>query len=244
MNHRALSTIVMGAAALFGAAGGCGETAGAGGSGGAAPSGDESGAQTGASGPQATGTGVSTASGPGNGSSSSGPPPNCAASTDCQACGEIDGCGWCGATSSCVAGNALGPTDGACDGGWAPTGDLFKCFAAECASHTDCESCDSETGCGFCLSSGKCIAGSTDGPADGWVCADLDTFYYSVCPSQCASKDSCVECGHTDANGPSDDGCGWCGASSTCMPGNAAGPILGNTCAGNWSINGTLDECL
>lgn len=44
------------------------------------------------------------------------PPTNCFDLADCTSCLEMDGCGWCSSTESCVFGDYFGPSsDGVCD---------------------------------------------------------------------------------------------------------------------------------
>ena len=155
------------------------------------------------------------------------PPPDCAAYDDCEACGAEDGCGWCGATGTCTAGDGEGPDAGSCSGGWVIEGDFFSCPAANCFGRTTCGECqDAFTGCGWCASTGTCMAGAPDMPAAPAECPG-DQWYFDICPADCADEMTCVSC---EVN----VGCGWCGASGGCVAGTDAGPLEG-ACAGGWT---------
>lgn len=176
-----------------------------------------------------------TGSSDGNVSASSdgGEPPDCAPITDCEACGAMDGCGWCGATGTCSAGGEAGPSEGACSGGWVIEGDFFSCPAANCFARTTCGECqDAFTGCGWCASTGSCMAGAPDMPAAPAACAE-GQWYFDICPEECASEMTCVSCTGTV-------GCGWCAGSSSCTAGTATGPLQG-ACASGWSVD--VDPC-
>lgn len=171
--------------------------------------------------------------GPASGSSESGEPPDCAALVDCEACGARDGCGWCGATGTCSAGGEAGPSEGACSGGWVIEGDFFSCPAANCFARTTCGECqDAFTGCGWCASTGSCMAGAPDMPAAPAACAE-GQWYFDICPEDCESEMTCVSCTGTV-------GCGWCAGSSSCTAGTEAGPLQG-ACASGWSVD--VDPC-
>jgi hypothetical protein len=147
--------------------------------------------------------------------------------SDCEACGAVDGCGWCGASGTCSAGDGDGPGAGACSGGWVVEGDFFSCPAANCFAQTNCADCqDAYIGCGWCASSGTCMAGAPDVPAPPAECADQQ-WHFDICPEDCADEMTCVSCTGTN-------GCGWCGASGACAAGTDVGPLVG-ACAGEWS---------
>ncbi|MEJ7734429.1 MAG: hypothetical protein WKG00_35180 [Polyangiaceae bacterium] len=188
------------------------------------------------------GTAAASTGGAAGSSSSGGLPDNCGSFTTCETCGDVSGCGWCGARGTCLPGTAEGPGTGTCGDGWLTEGDLFSCGGASCAAHTDCESCAAQLGCGFCASSGKCIAGSTEGPAPQWGSCDIDSYHYSACPSDCAGELTCISCVKMDINGPSDNGCGWCGAINSCVPGTVNGPTDAAACGGGW--NWDVQACL
>jgi hypothetical protein len=45
--------------------------------------------------------------------------------------------------------------------------DCGTCTADPCAAHTDCGSCVDDDRCGFCASTGRCMAGTLTGPSGG-----------------------------------------------------------------------------
>ena len=174
-----------------------------------------------------------TSSDEASGSSGDPIPADCAPITDCEACGALAGCGWCGATGTCSAGDGEGPSAGSCTGGWVIEGDFFSCPAADCFARTSCGECqDAFTGCGWCASSGTCMAGAPDMPAAPAVCADQQ-WYFDICPEDCADEMTCVSCTGTV-------GCGWCPGGSGCAAGTDAGPLEGS-CASGWSLE--VDSC-
>jgi hypothetical protein len=132
----------------------------------------------------------------------------------------------------CLAGTADGPDSGTCGDGWLTEGDLASCANASCAAHSDCESCRAASGCGFCGTTGKCIAGSSTGPASQWGSCDIDGYQYNACPSDCASASDCWSCTMLQINNVSDVGCGWCGVA--CLPGSPVGPTDPAACGGEW----------
>jgi hypothetical protein len=160
-------------------------------------------------------------------------PADCEPVTDCEECGALAGCGWCGTIGTCTAGNANGPSAGSCAGGWVTEGDFFSCPAANCFGRTSCTDCqDAFTGCGWCASTGTCMAGAPDMPAAPAMCADQQ-WYFDICPADCADEMTGVSCTGTV-------GCGWCAGGGGCLPGTDAGPIEG-ACGSGWSTD--TDTC-
>ena len=60
---------------------------------------------------------------------------NCGAVTSCTTCASLGPCGWCGLTNTCVAGNATGPSAGACAVGW--TMNAATCTAPDAGTPDD-----------------------------------------------------------------------------------------------------------
>lgn len=78
----------------------------------------------------------------------------CSVARDCATCTPLAGCGWCGATSSCVPVNAActAPAEGACGAGWA-------CQRTDCPDSTECRPCSTNADC----VSGQCARRTCDG---------------------------------------------------------------------------------
>ncbi len=130
---------------------------------------------------------------------------NCGAVTNCTTCASLGPCGWCGLTNTCVAGNATGPTAGACAVGW--TMNAATCTAPD---------------------AGTPDAGTPDaGPQDtGVVAADAPPAM-DAAADPCAAQTMCDTC-------TAELQCGWCGATGRCQSGTSTGPA-GSTCASNWA---------
>lgn len=115
----------------------------------------------------------------------------CSASgTNCQTCNELNGCGWCEDTQSCVdasAGTCTGPLLHACpncgahkycdpcrddgcvwceNGECRQPGELENCLITHtcntyCLLFADCETCSQADGCGWCDTIGACADADT-----------------------------------------------------------------------------------
>lgn len=81
-----------------------------------------------------------------------------------------------------------------------------------CSSFTDCVSCTSRAGCGFCLDSGRCESMDSSGSAESSCSGKSFATWRASCPGFCLGhSNSCGEC-------TSQFGCGWCtGAATACM---------------------------
>lgn len=172
------------------------------------------------------------------------PTPDCSGAGSCQRCSVRTGCGWCGSSNSCVPGGSSGPDRGTCSQ-WhygASTTCPVTCRAnpgEACSTDSDC--CRASTGLTYrcapqsgggntcvpaCITNANCGSGCCTTRADGLQYCALA----SVCtppPPPCSARTNCVDCG-------ANDGCGWCSASNTCMPGNGYGPTSGS-CGGGWT---------
>lgn len=134
-----------------------------------------------------------------------GPSDPCASATDCASCTPRAGCGWCGASSRCVAVNAscTGPLGGSCGSGWA-------CQPTDCPTSTACLPCAAD---GDCLS-GACGTRRCDGarvcipmgrPAtcttvSGLACPAVSIYHACTSDVQCGPRMRCapVYPGETD----------------------------------------------
>jgi len=79
---------------------------------------------------------------------------NCPEYSNCKACTEAKGCGWCPALNECLEGTANGSTDGSCQQngtGW----HINATECRNCSAFTDCTSCTGAYNgsvCGWCES--------------------------------------------------------------------------------------------
>ncbi len=106
-----------------------------------------------------------------------------------------------------------------------------------CLGLHSCTSCGASPKCGWCAGpagrggdqnrKGRCVAGSSQGPAmlgETNVAAELDrmgcsNWHFAFCPNvKCEDYTSCSACA-------ADSYCGWCSATSTCIEGDARGPL-------------------
>ena len=145
----------------------------------------------------------------------------CGTATTCDACAALPECGWCATSGACFRGTAAGPNTTTCadwdwGGGWA-------CYG--CENYSDCETCATAPGCGWCASTAVCLPGDAAGP-NATACADWDFGHAVVCLG-CDQHTSCTACTSTTT-------CGWCDILLTCMPGDAAGPAEYYECPKDW----------
>jgi hypothetical protein len=154
----------------------------------------------------------------------------CASNNSCLPCTSQHGCGWCASLGRCMSG---GPNAGhLCPSSWSWT--TAQCAVGyvpqvpvvdQCGGNSNCLSCASHSGCGWCPSLNRCVAGNANGSP---LCGGQ--FAYSV--AQCA--------GHTPVPNPPGDqcgglntcgscaaarGCGWCGALNRCVANAGAGAL-------------------
>ena len=172
--------------------------------------------------------------------------------TDCYSCGNytvgpLMPCGWCAATQRCLWGTPEGPTNATCPSrDWIDNADqcpgVFNCRQFDGASCYECTSYIptnipvSQSPCGWCASSRRCMGGDMNGPypadgtcpADAWVgvndeCPDAPT--PSPTPAACGSFNDCFNCTFGGSSH-----CGWCKDSHKCMRGTELGPSGGGHC--------------
>jgi len=104
---------------------------------------------------------------------------DCGAQTSCGRCTPLNGCGWCGATRSCVRINptCTGPATGTCPGNWScAPGDCAR-LAQPCATESDCDPTGSPI-------ASRCIISPGNGP--GATCAKVCRTN-ADCASQCCA---------------------------------------------------------
>jgi hypothetical protein len=197
----------------------------------------------------ASGTCTTTASNP---SMCPAPSGACAMNADCGTCAAADGCAWCEGRNACVA----WPSDfAACAAGGRVAVEPVECNDATrtCEMATDCGSCAAMDGCGWCPSATPnlhagtpsfCFGGGTAGP-DRVACPGMDWVAPgAMCPAPDAGMGSPDAGMDPDGGAPSDPcetvgtdcascnaaaGCGFCGASNTCINDSRMGE-----CSGQW----------
>ena len=89
------------------------------------------------------------------------------------------GSGWCGDTSSCRSGNAIGPSSGSCNA-WQWNHTL--CATDPCTIYSSCTSCAGGWSCGWCNDTNKCRSGNSSFPDSG-SCSN-----WAWHPSQCGKS--------------------------------------------------------
>lgn len=102
----------------------------------------------------------------------------------------------------------------------------------------DADTCLSVFGCGYCLTTQKCIAYNNPPYQEVDECVnsgqfikmsngDLGKCFYLF------SDDNCAQCVSTTTHGS----CGWCESTGICMEGNKTGPFSQNCLAKDWIYN-------
>jgi len=173
----------------------------------------------------------------------------CGSRSSCGDCAAVDGCGWCGDTGTCTAGNSDGPSAGSC-GSWSWYSDACYPDAGgsdggssdggvdagdTCNAFPICGGCTQQTNCGYCATDGMCRRGSDVGPDEGscaawkWQTSECGSDDGGVNLDPCAVLTSCGQC--TSAQ------CGWCADSARCMSGSFFGPSSGTCSPGGWTVS-------
>ncbi len=105
-----------------------------------------------------------------------------------------------------------------------------------CARFASCGGCTPNNGCGWCPGDNTCRNGSSNAPFNGaatcggWVWDPNDCSGGGTSSSGGGGACQYASCGACTPV----DGCGWCGGSNQCVPGNNTGPVSG-TCGSGWS---------
>lgn len=121
----------------------------------------------------------------------------CASAQNCATCTPLSGCGWCGATNTCVLVNATctGPSNGTCGDGWA-------CQLTDCPGSNECRPCTADRDC----VSHRCIRRSCDGLracaplgrravcgiVAGVSCPAVSAYHACTNDAQCGSRMRCL----------------------------------------------------
>lgn len=92
--------------------------------------------------------------------------------------------------------------------------------APACGVPAHCHECLARPGCGWCATSGRCVAGSTFGPDQRADCV-ASGWRFSSCAEPpgalgCGTEDSCGGC--LFALGDDTSGCTWCARRGECVP--------------------------
>jgi hypothetical protein len=114
----------------------------------------------------------------------------------------------CMDSTECPSGEVCSMTTGRC---------VPQTSVDPCANSMDCESCTAQLGCGFCGATGRCLSGSSTGPASG-ACAAGWAWNSSMCSSAPPPDGGCVRtCGSRRCGSDGCGGvCGTCAAGETC----------------------------
>jgi len=110
------------------------------------------------------------------------------------------------------------------------------CFG-QCATNSNCTSCTSEAGCGWCTPTQQCLGGNANGPTTGACLGKAWQFG----TGRCARCDQITDCRQCQANAAD---CGWCATSSACLPLSSFGAgvcQLATSC--NCEAYRSCDEC-
>eukprot|EP01119_Soliformovum_irregulare_P005559 TRINITY_DN17301_c0_g1_i1.p1 TRINITY_DN17301_c0_g1~~TRINITY_DN17301_c0_g1_i1.p1 ORF type:complete len:406 (-),score=12.90 TRINITY_DN17301_c0_g1_i1:8-1159(-) len=172
---------------------------------------------------------------------------SCVNGTSCNTCLNLNNqslsCGWCGATQMCLEKNPDRSPASYCFG---DTWEVSKC--ANCASMTDCRSCNAHPGdcqwCGQPNATARCAKRNTPGcpvkpncPCEDYnndcegclqdvtcnFCGDGTCKIATANDATC--KDTCPCSNNADCDScRSQPGCGWCSTSGSCVE------LAGNTC--------------
>ena len=102
-------------------------------------------------------------------------PETCSDKTNCFDCTNTSGCGYCKTTGKCIKVNSGGAQEASIqDGGSTglsgsavcPTGSiLLRPYMCPCSGMSDCKTCASQPGCGWCVGGGNCVNVDQPSPA-------------------------------------------------------------------------------
>ena len=94
------------------------------------------------------------------------PPETCTDQLNCFDCTSKSNCGWCGATNKCIkvdsGGNheasQIGGSTGSRGSAICPTGQIkLQSYMCPCDGMSDCATCATKPGCGWCVAETKCV---------------------------------------------------------------------------------------
>lgn len=149
----------------------------------------------------------------------------CSAQTTCANCPKYKKCLWQQVTA------ADGTVTQSCiDLSGAPAADTTrnnitetsKCPPPQCSDLTDCQDCTNTTGCGYCVTSGKCLKTSQFGSGSNQCPTASLISMPSLCP--CGGITDCGKCA-------SRSGCGFCKGIKQCVNLDRYGAPPANTCS-------------
>ena len=91
-------------------------------------------------------------------------------------------------------------------------GRFYFCFASCGVEAAKCGGCVGTAGCGYCLSTLRCVEGDAAGPSDGSPCPSWVHGDATSCPAvpSCAGHTSCAACAAVED-------CAWCGSEKKCL---------------------------
>ena len=145
----------------------------------------------------------------------------------CEMCTQHPGCGWCDSDNVCYNGDNAGPSNNhqspqsECAANWRH-GRGSCASGRNCSSHTECGSCTSTAGCGWCDQNNVCLPGNEHGPHSG-TCGGGSWRLHHCGGVDCRQHSTCDQCAAAA-------GCGWCSTTSSCTSGVNSGPTDGSVC--------------
>lgn len=110
--------------------------------------------------------------------------------------------------------------------------DLWAYHIDPCKFHSDCQTCQNDATCGWCLTKQACISGDAGKGKPVWEICPL-FIMGSMCPKPCDTYTNCYDCA-------SDMRCGWCTETpaypkdaTMCIEGTSDAPLF-DECTGDW----------
>jgi hypothetical protein len=159
----------------------------------------------------------------------------------CSSCTVEGGCGWCGASNTCEAGNSTSSFAGCSNDSYvwlqrncsitpgAPSSQAPQ--VSTCSNATNCSLCTALAGCGWCSDMNECQNGNATSSFEG--CAlpywSWTTYQCSAAPRSMCNFDNgyCHSC-------VAMNNCGYCKRTGICEEGGVGGSAAGDCSGGGW----------
>lgn len=180
---------------------------------------------------------------------------SCGGWTTCSACTVEGGCGWCGASGTCEAGNATNSFQDCSNESWAwlerncsitpdaPSSDAPITPAppvVTCSNVTDCDTCTVLPGCGWCTENNECQSGNATSSQQGcalpywsWTIYQCPVAPRSLCNYENGYCHSCI----------ANSGCGYCKTTGVCESGSELSSATGDCSGGGWVWGENSTSC-